>query len=64
MWNVRGRRDITYWILLAKPEEARTLQRPRSRWEDVKIVLKETEFWSGLIWLILEIDGGMLRKQY
>jgi hypothetical protein len=42
MWHARGRREITYWILLAKPVGAGTLRRPRIRREDVQILFKET----------------------
>jgi len=59
-----GRREITYWILLAKPVGAGTLRRPRIGCEDVQIIFKETGLWNGLIWLTLETDGGLLRTRY
>jgi len=33
VWNV-GRRTGLFWVLMGKPEERRTLGRPRPRWED------------------------------
>ena len=64
MWHVRGRREITYWILLARLVGAGTLRRPRIICEDAHIIFKETALWNGLIWLTLETDDGLLRTRY
>jgi len=60
----RGRREITYWILLAKAVRVGTLRRPKIRCEDVQIIFKEAGLWNGLIWLTLETDDCLLRTRY
>jgi hypothetical protein len=52
-----------YRILVGRPEGRRPLGRPRLRWEDnIKMDLQEVEWgaWSGLIWLRIGTDGGLL----
>jgi hypothetical protein len=36
-----GVRRVTYRVLVGKPEGKRPLWRPRCRWEDIKMGLKE-----------------------
>jgi len=53
-----------YRGLVGKPEENRSLRRPRLRWEDnITIDLQEVEWggtWTGLIWLRIETSSGLL----
>jgi hypothetical protein len=56
------RRDV-YRVLMGKPEGKRPLGRPRLRWkESIKMDLQEVlwEAWTGLIWLSVGTDGGIL----
>jgi hypothetical protein len=49
--------------LVGKPEGKRPLARPRRRWENnIKADLQEVrgEAWTGLIWLRIGTDGGLL----
>jgi hypothetical protein len=54
-WHVlcMGERRGSYRILVGSPEGKRPLARPRRRWDDIKMYLKEVrwEAWTGLIWL-------------
>ena len=47
---------------LGKPEGKRQLRRPRCRWADnIKMELKlRWEAWTGLIWLRIGKDEGLL----
>jgi hypothetical protein len=48
-------------ILMGKPERKRPLGRPRRRWMgNIKMYLKKDTVWTGLIWLIIGISGGLL----
>jgi len=38
-----------YYILVGKPEGKRQLGRPRCRWEDIRMDLRERE-WEGVDW--------------
>jgi len=51
-----------YGILVGKPEGKRPLGRPRCRWQNVKVSLREVEWgeWTGLIWLKTGTGGGHL----
>jgi len=64
MWHVRGRKEIKYWIMLAKPVGAGALRRPKIRCEDDQIIFKEAGLRNGLIWLTLETDDGIWRTRY
>jgi hypothetical protein len=58
-----GEKRNAYSILVGKPEEKRSLGRPRSRWEvNIKLILKKqnTMIWTGLIWLRIRTSGGLL----
>ena len=51
-----------YRILLGKPEGKRTLERPRSRWEDnIKMDLQELGF-MGIDWIDLVQDKDRQRE--
>jgi hypothetical protein len=53
--------------ILGKPEGRRPLERPRRRWEDnIKMDLQEVGrgAWTGLIWLRIGTDGGLLSVWY
>jgi hypothetical protein len=57
-----GSRGV-YGILVGKPEGKRPLARLRRRWENnIKADLQEVrgEAWTGLIWLRIGTDGGLL----
>jgi hypothetical protein len=52
-----------YRVLVGKSEGKRSLDRPRSRWEDnIRMDLQEVGWglWAGLGWLRIETDGGHL----
>ena len=52
-----------YWVLVGKPEGKKPLGRPKHRWEDIiKMDLHEVGWaaWTGLIWLRIGTDGGLL----
>jgi hypothetical protein len=50
-----GKMRYIYKILVAKPEGKRPLRRPRCRWEDIKMDLKETGY-GGVDWIHLAQD--------
>jgi hypothetical protein len=51
-----------YSILVGKPERKRPLGRPRHRWEDIRMVLREMSgrAWTGCIWLSVGTSGRPL----
>jgi hypothetical protein len=49
--NTWVKRD-SYMILVGKPEGKRPLGRPRRRWEDITMDVKETG-WGGMGWIHL-----------
>jgi hypothetical protein len=58
-----GEGRVAYRILVGRPEERRSLGRPRRRWEDnIKMVLREVGqgAWTGLGWLKIGTGGGLL----
>jgi hypothetical protein len=58
-----GERRGAYRALMGKPEGRRPLERPRRRWEDnIKMDLREVggRARTGLIWLRIGTDGGLL----
>ena len=58
-----GERIGAYRVLVGKPEERRPLERPNRGWEDnIKIDVRESWMgaWTGLIWLRIGTDGGLL----
>jgi hypothetical protein len=58
-----GERTGAYRALVGKPEGRRPLGRPRRRWEDnIKMDLREIGWGpqTGLIWLRIGTDGGLL----
>jgi hypothetical protein len=58
-----GERRSAYRVLMGKPEERRSLERPRRRWEDnIKMDLREVGWgaWTGSIWLRIGTGGGLL----
>jgi hypothetical protein len=57
-----GKVRNVYRMLVGKPKGKRPLERPRRRWEDVKINLWEIGWgvWSGFTWLRIGIIGGLL----
>jgi hypothetical protein len=40
----------TYKILVGKPKGKRALRRPRHKWEDIRMVLREIG-WEGVDWI-------------
>jgi hypothetical protein len=55
-----GERRGAYRVLVGKPEGRRPLDRPRRRWEDVKIALREAG-WKGIDWIDLAQDRDRWR---
>jgi hypothetical protein len=57
-----GEEREVYKVLVGKPEGKRPLGRPRRRWEDIRMYLRETDWgvWSGSIWFRLGTGGGLL----
>jgi hypothetical protein len=58
-----GDRRGAYTGLVGKPEETRSLGRPRHRWEDNNTMyLQEAGWgtWTGLSWLRIGAGGGLL----
>jgi hypothetical protein len=49
-----------YKILVGKPEDKRPLRRPRHRWEDIRMYLKEIG-WEGVDWMHLAQDRDQWR---
>jgi hypothetical protein len=49
--------------LVEKPEGKKPFGRPKRRWEEnIKLDFREVGWgpWTGLIWLRIETDGGLL----
>jgi hypothetical protein len=56
-----GEKRDSYWLLVGKPEEERSLGKPKRRWMDnVRMVLGEVG-WCGVDWIGLAQDRGKLR---
>jgi hypothetical protein len=58
-----GEGRVAYRILVGRPEGRRPLGRTRCRWEyNIKMDLQEVGWgaWTGLIWLRIGTDGGLL----
>jgi hypothetical protein len=54
---------FAYKILVGRPEGRRPLGRPRRRWQDnITMDLQDVGWgaWTGLIWLRIGRDGGLL----
>jgi hypothetical protein len=53
-----GEKRNVYRLLVGKPEEKRSLGRPRRRWMDnIKMDLM---LWTGLVWLRIGTGGELL----
>jgi hypothetical protein len=55
-----GERRGAYRALVGKPEGRRPLGRPRRRWEDIKMDLREVG-WGGMDWINLAQDRDRWR---
>jgi hypothetical protein len=55
-----GERRGAYRALVGKPEGRRPLERPRRRWEDIKMDLREAG-WGGVNWIELALDRDRWR---
>jgi hypothetical protein len=55
-----GERSDAYRVLVGNPEGKRPLGRPRRRWEDDKRWISRKKYLTGLIWLRIGTDGGLL----
>ena len=53
----RVEKGISYVVLAAKPEEKRRLERPRHRWENIKMNLRDVRL-EGLNWVQLAQTAG------
>jgi len=51
-----GKRRVVYRILLGKPEEKRSLGRPRCRWEDNNKMDYRQVGWESMDWIELVQD--------
>jgi hypothetical protein len=49
-----------YRILVGKPQRKRPLGRPRHRWVDIKMELREIG-WDGMVWIDLTQDMDQWR---
>jgi hypothetical protein len=47
-----GEEREVYTVLVGKPEEKRSLERPRRRWDEIRMDLKETG-WGSVRWVHL-----------
>jgi hypothetical protein len=57
-----GKGRNVYRVLVGKSEGKRPLERPRCKWDGIKIDLKEIGWgvWSGFTWLRIGTVGGLL----
>ena len=51
-----GERRGVYRVLVGNPEGKRPLRRPRRRWENIKMDLREMG-WEGMDWTDMAQDG-------
>jgi hypothetical protein len=59
--STNGEKRNAHRILVGKPEENRTLGRPRCRWVDnIKVDFREIG-WDGMDWIDLARDRGQCR---
>jgi hypothetical protein len=58
--RTNGEKRNAYRILVGKPEGKRSLGRPRHRWMDNKMDLREIE-WGRMDWIDLAQDRGQWR---
>jgi hypothetical protein len=58
--STNWRDEISYTILLGKPEGKIPLWRPRSKWKNIKIYIIEIEYES-MYWIQLAQDRGQCR---
>jgi hypothetical protein len=50
----------SYTILDGKPKDTRLLARPERTWKDnIKMDVKYSVMWTGLIWLRIGFSGGV-----
>jgi hypothetical protein len=52
-----------YNILVGKPERKKPLRRPRQRWEDIRMDLREI-WWEGMDWIHLTQVLMLLLENY
>jgi hypothetical protein len=61
MFGMYGEKTSAYRVLVRKPEGNGLLRRPRLRWEShIRIILKQTYKWTGLMWLRTGTGGRLL----
>jgi hypothetical protein len=58
----KSKRRNEYKVLVGKPERKRPLEKPRTRWKNIKMDLKEIElkFMVGFMWLMIGINNWLL----
>jgi hypothetical protein len=56
-----GRRGV-HRVAMGKPEGRKPFVRPRLRWDDIKMDLREVRWgaWTGSIWLRIGTGGRLL----
>jgi hypothetical protein len=57
----KGEKRNAYRVLVGNPEGKRTLGRPRCRWEDITMDLREIG-WGGMDWIDLAQDRDQWRS--
>jgi hypothetical protein len=55
-----GKRRSAFKVLVGKPETKKPLGRPKCRWKDIKIDLREVG-WDGIDWIDLAQDRDRWR---
>jgi hypothetical protein len=58
--STNGKNRNAYRILVGKPEGKRPLERPRHRWENIRMDLGKTG-WGGMDWIDLAQDRDQWR---
>ena len=65
VWGRGEERRGVHRVAMGKPEGRKPFVRPRRRWDDIKMDLREARWgaWTGSIWLRIGTGGGLLRMR-